>query len=144
MVNVLLFIRCATAIMSRFTYKIFAKKFVKICLRVKYTAQNSFRFDGKRIHKQSKLQFDPLYIWSFSLLLTFYNIILLFSATVFQGVVYYRNNKWTKHWMDPGHETFWLDPKPSKCTFVLLAQLRTQMPFKNNMQAAEIQQFAHN
>ena len=62
MVNVLLFIRCATAIMSRFTYKIFVKKFVKICLRVKYTAQNFFRFDGKIIYKQSKLQFDPLYI----------------------------------------------------------------------------------
>ena len=102
--------------------------------------QNSFHFDEKRFSKNLTLlrQF-----WCYietkvdlSLLPSLYNIILLFSATVFQGVVHYRNNKWTKHWMDPGHETFWLDPKPSKCTFVLLAQLRTQMPFKNNMQQA--------
>ena len=76
MVNVLLFIRCATAIMSRFTCKIFVKKIVKICLCVRYTAQNSFRFDEKKI-TISKLQFDqfdPLYYETkveLSLLLTF-------------------------------------------------------------------------
>ena len=72
--QLLLSIRFVTIFMSRFTCKIFVKIFLCVCVR--YTAQNSFRFDEKKI-TISKLQFDqfdPLYYESkveLSLLLTF-------------------------------------------------------------------------